>query len=83
MAKGVRQQRVKAVFVAVNMDEAVVVLDEKITSIIDACHEHEVPVVYAMTRRNLGKAISKPSRVCCVGVYSFEGALLQARERAE
>lgn len=64
------------VIVAPNIDEGRIAggLDEKVRDIIDLATDGEVPVVYALTRRKLGKALSRRIRVSIVGVLNFDGA---------
>ena len=38
------------------------------------CQIHEVPVVFGLNRRKLGKAMSKRSKVSCIGVFDVSGA---------
>jgi selenocysteine insertion sequence-binding protein 2 len=49
-------------------------LDDKVAEILAAAAEREVPVVFALSKRRLGRALQKQIKVSIVGVYSFEGA---------
>ena len=48
--------------------------DLQVRDIIDLATDGDVPVVYALTRRKLGKALSRRIRVSIVGVLNFDGA---------
>ena len=49
-------------------------LDDKVGQIIALAREHDVPVVFALNRRKLGKAISRKVRVSVVGILNFDGS---------
>ena len=64
--RGIRTGKVKVVVVAPNIDQARYKgsLDDRVRNIIDGARAQDppVPVVYALTRRKLGKAIGKHVR---------------------
>ena len=41
---------------------------------MEACIEQKVPVVFALSRRRLGKAVGKKIRVSVVAILSADGA---------
>ena len=49
-------------------------LDEALNIILDLCNEQEVPFVFALGRRALGRACAKLVPVSVVGVFSYEGS---------
>ena len=49
-------------------------LDEALNIILDLCNEQEVPFVFALGRRALGRACAKLVPVSVVGIFSFEGS---------
>ena len=49
-------------------------LDEALNVILDLCSEQEVPFVFALGRRALGRACAKLVPVSVVGVFSYEGS---------
>jgi ribosomal protein L7Ae-like RNA K-turn-binding protein len=49
-------------------------LDDTVAEILAAAAEREVPVVFALSKRRLGRALQKQIKVSIVGIYSFEGA---------
>ena len=49
-------------------------LDETLNNIIDMCHEQNVPLVFALGRRALGRACAKLVPVSVVGIFSYDGS---------
>ena len=49
-------------------------LDEALNNIINMCHEQDVPFVFALGRKALGRACAKLVPVSCVGVFNYEGS---------
>ncbi len=48
-------------------------LDEALNNIIQMCSEQDVPFVFALGRRALGRACAKLVPVSVVGVFNYEG----------
>ena len=38
------------------------------------CFEQDVPIVFALTRKGLGKAVNKKVPVSIVGIFNYDGA---------
>eukprot|EP00904_Undaria_pinnatifida_P012408 jgi/Undpi1/8298/HiC_scaffold_25.g10767.m1 len=74
--KGVKAKKVRLVIVAPNVDamSGDGGLDDKVKEIIDMAREGGTPVVFALSRRRIGKALGKCTKISAVGVYSFDGA---------
>jgi selenocysteine insertion sequence-binding protein 2 len=74
--RGIRSNSVKMVIIAPNIDPsgAPGALDEKVEEILSAARNKAVPIVCALSKRRLGKALGKGIKVSIVGIYSFEGA---------
>ena len=49
-------------------------LDETLNNIIEMCREQNVPLVFALGRRALGRACAKLVPVSVVGIFSYEGS---------
>jgi ribosomal protein L7Ae-like RNA K-turn-binding protein len=49
-------------------------LDDVVSATIRFCRENETPVVFALTRRRLGKALGKKIKMSCVGILDPDGA---------
>ena len=49
-------------------------LDEALNNIIEMCNEQNVPFVFALGRRALGRACAKLVPVSVVGIFSYEGS---------
>jgi ribosomal protein L7Ae-like RNA K-turn-binding protein len=48
-------------------------LDEALHAIIQMCQVQQVPFIFALGRRALGRACAKPVPVSVVGIFSYEG----------
>ncbi|CAG08112.1 unnamed protein product, partial [Tetraodon nigroviridis] len=49
-------------------------LDEALHTIIDTCREQEVPFVFALSRKALGRCVNKAVPVSLVGIFNYDGA---------
>uniref|UniRef100_A0A3P8VKX1 SECIS binding protein 2 n=1 Tax=Cynoglossus semilaevis TaxID=244447 RepID=A0A3P8VKX1_CYNSE len=49
-------------------------LDEALHSIIDMCRELEVPFVFALSRKTLGRCVNKAVPISVVGIFNYDGA---------
>jgi len=49
-------------------------LDDALNLIINLCTEQDVPFVFALGRRSLGRACAKLVPVSVCGVFSYQGA---------
>lgn len=49
-------------------------INDMIGKILDLCQEHNVPSVFAMSRRRLAIVLKKSYKVGCVGIFSYDGA---------
>ena len=73
--RGVRTKRAKAVIVATDIEESPTDggLDSRVRGIIGMAEEHDIPVIYSLTRRRLGKALKKV-KTSCIAIQSGDGA---------
>ncbi|CAB1118304.1 unnamed protein product [Ectocarpus sp. CCAP 1310/34] len=80
--RGVKAKKVRLLIVAPNVDAVGGEggLDDKVVEIIDKAREEETPVVFALSKRKIGKALGKTIKVSAVGVYSFDGANEQQKQ---
>ncbi len=69
---GVKAKRAKLVLLAPNTETSDV-LDDKIDDLIHECHDKEVPIIYCLNRRKLGKAIGKTIKMTTVTIYDPNG----------
>jgi len=74
-ARNVKRGKAKCLVLAPNLDrsEADGGLDDTVEDLMDLCFEHEVPVVFALSRNRMGKALGKNIRMSLVCVLSPEG----------
>ncbi|EQC35157.1 hypothetical protein SDRG_07389 [Saprolegnia diclina VS20] len=74
--RGLKSLKVMCLLVAYDVDECAADggLDDKIVELIDLARANKIPVVFALSKRKLGKAVLKTIRVSCVGIYSVDGA---------
>ncbi|XP_064152412.1 selenocysteine insertion sequence-binding protein 2-like isoform X1 [Anguilla rostrata] len=49
-------------------------LDEALHTIIDTCREQNVPFVFALSRKALGRCVNKAVPVSLVGIFNYDGA---------
>ena len=73
VARGIRANKVKMVVMAHNLDEFGAI-DEKLQEILDLAAEKEIPVLFELSKRVLGKAVNKKIKVSVVGIQNTEGA---------
>jgi len=71
--RGVKADNVKLLILAPNMDESKH-LDDSVKDLVALAHDNDVPVVFALTKKKLGRTLRKPVGVSAVGVYSADGA---------
>jgi len=73
VARGIRARKVKMVVVANNLDEYGAI-DSKLQEILDLARVGELPVLYELNKRKLGKALGKSIKVSVVGIQNADGA---------
>jgi len=74
--RGGLDDKVRAASQVCSVDKRVVMfmLSVQVKTIIDLAREGNVPVVFALTRRKLGRTLSRKIRVSVVGILNFNGA---------
>merc|ERR1712113_1236728 len=55
-------------------------LDDTVEDLIDAARENDIPVIFALSRNRMGKALGKNIRLSIVCLLSTEGAHPQFKE---
>ncbi|XP_078252247.1 selenocysteine insertion sequence-binding protein 2-like isoform X1 [Rhinoraja longicauda] len=58
-------------------------LDEALHTIIEVAREQEIPFVFALNRRALGRCVNKAVPVSVVGIFSYDGAETQFHQMVE
>ncbi|XP_051876254.1 selenocysteine insertion sequence-binding protein 2-like isoform X2 [Pristis pectinata] len=58
-------------------------LDEALHTIIEVAREQEIPFVFALSRRALGRCVNKAVPVSVVGIFSYDGAENQFHQMVE
>ena len=76
VARGIRANKIKMIICANNLDQYGVI-DEKIQGIIDSAGEKDIPIIYELNKRKIGKAIGKTIKVSIVGIQNADGAQMQ------
>ncbi|KAL7497998.1 hypothetical protein ACHAWT_008506 [Skeletonema menzelii] len=79
VARGIRAHKVKMVVMANNLDEYGAI-DSKLQEILDLAHAEDVPVIYELNKRKLGKAVGKSIKVAVVGIQNVMGAEQQFKQ---
>lgn len=74
--KHLKLKKVKCVIISPNCEriQAKGGLDEALHTVIDTCREQEVPFVFALSRKALGRCVNKVVPVSLVGIFNFDGA---------
>lgn len=71
-----RAGKLKAVVVSPNIDDSVSAggLNDKVAEIMGICVERKVPVIFALSRRRMARAVGKSQRISVVGIINADGA---------
>jgi selenocysteine insertion sequence-binding protein 2 len=73
VTRGIRTRKVKMVVMADNLDEYGAI-DSKLQEILELARVGELPVLYELNKRKLGKALGKSIKVLVVGIQNANGA---------
>jgi selenocysteine insertion sequence-binding protein 2 len=73
VARGIRAHKVKMVIMANNLDQYGA-LDIKLEEILKLAHENEIPVIFELNKRKIGKALGKTLKISVVGIENADGA---------
>jgi selenocysteine insertion sequence-binding protein 2 len=79
VARGIRSHKVKMIVMANNLDQYGAI-DEKLQDILDLAREKDVPVIFELNKRRLGKAVGKAIKVSVVGIQNADGAHQQFKK---
>jgi len=69
------QKQVQCLVVAPDVERTGGALEEKIAGLLKTCEQQEVPVVFALSRRQLGQAIQKNVTVSVLAIQDVRGAV--------
>ncbi|XP_034026843.1 selenocysteine insertion sequence-binding protein 2-like isoform X2 [Thalassophryne amazonica] len=74
--KHLKLRKIKCVIISPNCERSQYKggLDEALHTIMDTCHEQGVPFVFALSRKALGRCVSKCVPVSLVGIFNYDGA---------
>ncbi|XP_062873674.1 selenocysteine insertion sequence-binding protein 2-like [Trichomycterus rosablanca] len=74
--KHLKLRKVKCVIISPNCErvQSKGGLDDALHTIIDTCREQGVPFVFALSRKSLGRCVSKAVPVSLVGIFNYDGA---------
>lgn len=73
VARGIRAHKVKMVVMANNLDEYGAI-DSKLEEILELARAENLPVLFELNKRKLGKSLGKSIKVSVVGVQNADGA---------
>lgn len=73
VARGIRAKKVKMVVLANNLDEYGA-LDSKLETILKLANDNDIPVIFDLNKRKIGKALGKTIKVSVVGIENADGA---------
>ncbi|XP_065841806.1 selenocysteine insertion sequence-binding protein 2-like isoform X2 [Oscarella lobularis] len=76
VSKHLKVGKLKCVIVTPNLESISSAggIDEMLQKIRHMCFEQDVPIVFALTRKGLGKAVNKKVPVSIVGIFNYDGA---------
>ncbi|KAL2092814.1 hypothetical protein ACEWY4_012612 [Coilia grayii] len=74
--KNLKLHKVKCVIISPNCErvQSKGGLDEVLYTIINTCREQDIPFVFALSRKALGRSVNKAVPVSLVGIFNYEGA---------
>lgn len=74
--KHLKLRKIKCVVISPNCEriQSKGGLDEALYTIINTCREQEVPFVFALSRKALGRCVNKVVPVSLVGIFNYDGA---------
>ncbi|XP_028314314.1 selenocysteine insertion sequence-binding protein 2-like isoform X2 [Gouania willdenowi] len=74
--KHLKLRKVKCVIISPNCEriQSKGGLDEALHTIINTCREQNVPFVFALSRKVLGRCVNKAVPVSLVGIFNYDGA---------
>ena len=49
-------------------------IDDVVKEILDLARQQDVPVVFALNRRQLARILKKKFNIGCVGLFNYDGA---------
>ncbi|XP_069784780.1 selenocysteine insertion sequence-binding protein 2 isoform X2 [Narcine bancroftii] len=83
--KHLKLKRLKCVIISPNCEriKSKGGLDEALYTIIEVAREQEIPFVFALNRRALGRCVNKAVPVSVVGIFSYDGAENQFHQMVE
>ncbi|XP_076080464.1 uncharacterized protein LOC143051484 isoform X1 [Mytilus galloprovincialis] len=76
VAKHLKLRKIKCVIISPNLEkiQSKGGLDDALNNILTLCNEQNVPFVFALGRRALGRACAKMVPVSVVGIFNFSGS---------
>ncbi|XP_065188036.1 PHD finger protein rhinoceros-like [Sycon ciliatum] len=74
--KHVKARKLKCVLISPNLERSKNPggLDDQVTEILQHCQEQEVPAVFALNRRKLGRTMHRKTPASVVGLFNYDGA---------
>lgn len=73
VARGIRAHKIKMIAMANNLDDYGAI-DSKLQEILDLAGAEDLPVLFELNKRKLGKALGKSIKVSVVGIHNADGA---------
>lgn len=76
VARSVRQGKVKCVVVAPDIEElgtTAAGVDERVNEIVVACYKQDTPVIFALSRTRIGRALGKSLRMSALAILDVTG----------
>uniref|UniRef100_H2XSD2 Ribosomal protein eL8/eL30/eS12/Gadd45 domain-containing protein n=1 Tax=Ciona intestinalis TaxID=7719 RepID=H2XSD2_CIOIN len=85
VTKHLKMKKLRCVIISPNLEkiESKGGLDDVLHEILDLCKEQNIPYVFALGKKALGRAVSKTVPVSIVGVFDYSGAEAQFKQLVE
>lgn len=83
--RAIARNKCKGLIVAPNLEVSNLEggLDDTVEDVIEEARDNEIPVIFALSRNRIGKAMGKNIRLSVVALHSVEGVHQQFREAAK
>ena len=80
VSRALRRDEIKGIIVARNVEDEVEEISSILTQMKTTCQEKEIPMLSALTKRRIGKCLSKSMKQTVVGILNLEGIHQQWKE---
>ena len=74
VTKQVERNRIKIIMLSPDIQRCPETggLDEAVKNLLDAARKNDLPIVYALSRRKMGRVLRKKVPVSCCGIFNYQ-----------